>query len=149
MINASQEPRQMVTPVQKLPWTTQTIGPTVPSNARAVIVVNTAVCIMCSLSETLSRITAVITEPGRQSCKQKNPHASPASRASHCYPAFQQWYSTSTPIIFECLVRSFANRSSHSRIAFELDSDGSSISRQPCSDKSFQQPSGVMTAEGR
>ena len=33
-------------------------------------------------------ITAVITEPGRQSCKQKNPHASPASRASHCYLAF-------------------------------------------------------------
>ena len=97
----------------------------------------------------LSGITAVITEPGRQSCKQKNPHASPASRASHCYPAFQQWYSTSTPIIFECLVRSFANRSSHSRIAFDLDSHGSSISRQPCSDKSFQQPSGVMTAEGR
>ena len=34
-------------------------------------------------------ITAVITEPGRQSCKQKNPHASPASRASHCYVAFR------------------------------------------------------------
>ena len=34
-----------------------------------------------------SWITAVITEPGRQSCKQKNTHASPASRASHCYVA--------------------------------------------------------------
>jgi hypothetical protein len=33
------------------------------------------------------RITSTITEPERLTRKQKKAHASPASRASHCYPA--------------------------------------------------------------
>ncbi len=40
-----------------------------------------------STCQVSSRITAVITEPERKSCKQKKTRASPASCASHCYAA--------------------------------------------------------------
>ena len=43
---------------------------------------------MVANTSDIVRLTSVITEPERKSCKQKKTRASPASRASHCYHAF-------------------------------------------------------------